>query len=433
MNNLNNSIPLRNEPENIYFDVKLDLNSTFNKKYSEYRFHWINLANQWEEFYRNEEQHKYMVNELVSNYKHRVENWYFLEQHEIIDSSHFDDMKYISNVIEILKSHNEFYKFKIIDIDLSKSVELNYKRKLKYYESHPIITGNISYSSTFKNVSELPINLDTMIKLKDKYVQNGFQKPFLSFMGRPTYQRKRIFNFLSKNLSEKCFVSYNTRNTAEDLWIESAENRSVISKEYDFPFNSDMTSANGMGKKFGQGSWVYSNYKLSNLYLSTFCNILCETKDGNEPYMQITEKLDKCIIGLQPFIIVGTTFYLKTIKELGFKTFSNWWDESYDEIKDQNDRRRKIIEIITNISTKYSDDDLKIIYKEMEPTLHHNFKLMESYGEKYKQFYINSKHEGISVCYNKDTLNEILVPYQDPELPDVNLDLNMYKNLVNSK
>lgn len=423
---------MRNETKNIYFDVKVNLDSNFDKKYFDAKYSWINLANQSHEFYRNEEQHKYIVNELVSNHKHKVENWYFLEQHEIIDSSHFDDMKYISNIIKILKSHNEFYKFKIIDIDMGDSPKLNYKRKLKYYESYPILTGNISYSSTFKNVSEFPINLDTMIKLKDKYVQNGFQKQFVSFMGRPSYQRAHIFKFLSENLSENCFVSYNTRGAKEDLKFESDKNRSVISQEYDFPFNSDMhSSVDDWGKKYGQGSWAYSNYKLSNLYLSTFCNILCETKDGNEPYTQITEKLDKCIIGLQPFIVVGTSSYLKTIKEMGFKTFSNWWDESYDDIKDQNDRRRKLIEIITNISTKYSDDDLKNIYKEMQPTLYHNFKLMESYGKKYKYFYINSKQEGLSVCYNKDTLKESLVPYQDPELPDMNLDSIFQNNFDN--
>ena len=109
---------MRNETKNIYFDVKVNLDSNFDKKYFDAKYFWINLANQSHEFYRNEEQHKYIVNELVSNHKHKVENWYFLEQHEIIDSSHFDDMKYISNIIKILKSHNEFYKFKIIDIDM---------------------------------------------------------------------------------------------------------------------------------------------------------------------------------------------------------------------------------------------------------------------------------------------------------------------------
>jgi hypothetical protein len=73
--------------------------------------------------------------------------------------------------------------------------------------------------------------------------------------------------------------------------------------------------------------------------------------------------------------MISHSHTLKKLKEFGFKTFSDWWDESYDTEEDDSKRINKIFELIEHINTK-SLDELKDMYISMIPTLQHNFDLL---------------------------------------------------------
>lgn len=65
----------------------------------------------------------------------------------------------------------------------------------------------------------------------------------------------------------------------------------------------------------------------------------------------LTEKTFKPIMYGHPFIMYGQPRSLEYLKTLGFKTFPNIFDESYDTITDTNKRREKIIEQIQKMPT----------------------------------------------------------------------------------
>lgn len=65
-----------------------------------------------------------------------------------------------------------------------------------------------------------------------------------------------------------------------------------------------------------------------NWYNQTFCSIVSETYSGAGPW--ITEKTFKPIAYRHPFLIQACTGTLEYIKSLGFVTFDNIFDESYD-------------------------------------------------------------------------------------------------------
>ena len=44
-----------------------------------------------------------------------------------------------------------------------------------------------------------------------------------------------------------------------------------------------------------------------------------------------------------PFIYVGARHSLQMLKELGFRTFDKFIDESYDDVKDNYDRLESIV------------------------------------------------------------------------------------------
>jgi hypothetical protein len=59
------------------------------------------------------------------------------------------------------------------------------------------------------------------------------------------------------------------------------------------------------------------------------------------------------------------------MREMGFKTFDQWWDESYDTIKDHTQRLMKILDLIEHIDS-LSDQQCVDMYRDMMPTLMHN-------------------------------------------------------------
>ena len=91
------------------------------------------------------------------------------------------------------------------------------------------------------------------------------------------------------------------------------------------------------------------NYK-AEWYNQTNFTVVVETFQ-NTPARFITEKTFKPIMYGHPFIMYGQPGSLEYLKTLGFKTFPNMFDESYDTITDTNKRREKIIEQIQKMPT----------------------------------------------------------------------------------
>jgi len=60
----------------------------------------------------------------------------------------------------------------------------------------------------------------------------------------------------------------------------------------------------------------------------------------------LTEKIFKPMVMMQPFIVFAGAGALQYLKTYGFQTFSDIWDESYDDIKDHTHRYQKILELI---------------------------------------------------------------------------------------
>jgi hypothetical protein len=85
----------------------------------------------------------------------------------------------------------------------------------------------------------------------------------------------------------------------------------------------------------------------------------------------LSEKPFKVIAQLTPFIIVSTPFYMKKLRELGFKTFSPWIDESYDEEENHEKRMIMLSEEIKRLCTM-SLEEIHKWYYEMKDILLYN-------------------------------------------------------------
>ena len=90
---------------------------------------------------------------------------------------------------------------------------------------------------------------------------------------------------------------------------------------------------------------------------------------GNTFY--VTEKTLRPIIAKTPFIILGPKNYLANLKQLGYKTFSKWWDESYDhhEGVQRIEEIKKILQKILAMSTL----ELQLLLTDMNNILNYNY------------------------------------------------------------
>jgi hypothetical protein len=103
-------------------------------------------------------------------------------------------------------------------------------------------------------------------------------------------------------------------------------------------------------------------------YTDTFFSIISETTIDNR---FITEKIYKPMLNLHPFIIIGAPRILELLKEKGYYTFEEMFDESYDTELDPVVRINKVISNVNNFSKKTYKEKHKI-YKSIIPKLLHN-------------------------------------------------------------
>ena len=87
-----------------------------------------------------------------------------------------------------------------------------------------------------------------------------------------------------------------------------------------------------------------------NDYQCTSIEVVLETLfDDSKIYL--TEKILRPIACGQPFILASTPNSLKLLKQYGFKTFDQCWDENYDQVTDANLRLNAIVKTMKTIAS----------------------------------------------------------------------------------
>ena len=107
-----------------------------------------------------------------------------------------------------------------------------------------------------------------------------------------------------------------------------------------------------------------------------FCWVVTEST-FYRPFSSLSEKTADAIFFRRPLILVSTPGSLGYLKKLGFRTFDQWWDESYDQEQDHEKRMLKIFQVIDYIDS-FDIQQLKEMYLEMHDVLEHNRNLVLS-------------------------------------------------------
>lgn len=104
-------------------------------------------------------------------------------------------------------------------------------------------------------------------------------------------------------------------------------------------------------------------------YKQAYWNFVTETGTEMEPFL--SEKTFKPIANLQPFIIMGSRNSLKLLHDLGYKTFGDYIDESYDNIPSPEIRVKTATRQAITLAKLSHAKHIKLI-KQLKPILEHN-------------------------------------------------------------
>jgi len=123
---------------------------------------------------------------------------------------------------------------------------------------------------------------------------------------------------------------------------------------------------------YGQiNAWTDSHFQP---HINSYFEICFETFVHGD-HKSLTEKIFKPIINFQPFFFVAFPGGLQLLKNLGFKTFEGFIDESYDNIENVNERLEAIFLEVKRLC-EMSKEEIHDWYWKMEDILIHNHRTL---------------------------------------------------------
>ena len=259
------------------------------------------------------------------------------------------------------------------------------------FESVSIITANplehhdvynIIHQSTlmYAKVRE-PIDAQYHIWNKNKI--------FVAYYGRPIWHRIGLASYLKSRYNNESLVNlrgdYNNEDSRRlfevtELFRWAPEHiKDFASVAEQLPLMLEKTDGYIPGQQDTTG---FTN-QLLEFYPDIFVDIVAETFISGTTFYP-TEKTFRPMLLKKPFVIMGPVNHLIYLRQMGFKTFGDFWSEDYDGLT-RKGRYQKIIEVIDSIAGK-SKDELYNMYQQMQPILDHNYNLLisKSYNQTIK-------------------------------------------------
>ena len=255
-------------------------------------------------------------------------------------------------VIDLLNSWIAKYKLpkKSIVISSGNHLAQEYFKDSEYITHIPVISGELLLSSCY-NEEDHTTQLEKYILSK-----GDRDKLYLCYNRRVHYHRlKLVYMLYKENLLNLGVVSLRTPRQEDKLDFVEQEFYDIL------PFTID-----DVDLEIGLAESV-----ITKDFKRTFFTVITETHhDDTDIFM--TEKIFKPIVSFHPFFVLTSIHFLNKMKEIGYKTFSKWFDESYDIEPDLDKRIRIICDEIKRLS-KLSQHELKDMLNDMVPVLRHNY------------------------------------------------------------
>jgi hypothetical protein len=111
-------------------------------------------------------------------------------------------------------------------------------------------------------------------------------------------------------------------------------------------------------------------------YAETGISVVTDTQYYDSAVLH-TEKVWHPIRYLQPFILLGPAGTLASLQDRGYRTFNQWFDESYDSIDDDHARLSATVKLISDIAS-WSDEKFATFMHQAHAVCKHNLAVLTS-------------------------------------------------------
>lgn len=259
-----------------------------------------------------------------------------------------------SSILHLYRIHEFFLEKKIN----TKKFHIFYENRSLEYEN---LLGFFQFSFYYYPYH---FNSQTPIAFLDSgqypyRLDKNFDKKFLALNRSKKIHKIQFKNFFdSNNLKDESYYSF--------LW----ENEKNFEENY-----NESTHA--------------KHDNLIHLYQNTAINLITESKYTSEILSIqtnfISEKVFRALAFPRPFIVIGERHTLKNLHKMGFKTFSDIIDESYDDLPD-SERMDKIQEIILDLSKK-SKEEIYNMWEVCIDNYEHNRKSIFYHAHSFEDFF----------------------------------------------
>jgi hypothetical protein len=155
-------------------------------------------------------------------------------------------------------------------------------------------------------------------------------------------------------------------------------------------------TGNNHGQYFGQEVWIGKIVPFK-VYNASAYSLICETSFDNS-YSFFSEKIAKPIVAGRLFVVISGQYYLRNLRQIGFKTFDGIIDESYDNEANNQTRWTMALDQVI----KLCNMDQEFVLKKVAPIALHNYNVALKLGSDNLDNYLGN----LFIKYNCYKTNE---------------------------
>ena len=184
-------------------------------------------------------------------------------------------------------------------------------------------------------------------------VQNNvnFDRVYITYnnliINKRLYRANLITELHNRGLLEQGYVSYN--NAQIDRLSESLETYALLPPEHrkNIESNLDVLNQKLVIDTDAAHGGLSAEIDIPQMQ-SAFVNLVTETI-FYEDKVHLTEKIFKPIVARTPFLLLAGPGNLAYLRSYGFKTFGDYWDESYDSMTNNVERFDAVMAILEKL------------------------------------------------------------------------------------
>lgn len=207
------------------------------------------------------------------------------------------------------------------------------------------------------------------------------ERRFGCFIGRATWPRLRMLADLRRNIPDKCLLSLMDLSCAptkrghnldsREQWIDP----DLLVAQY----LGDLGSIDGMQVRDQYDPRHNTNLSIIEHYARFDIEIVSETYCHGDTFLP-TEKTVRPLLYRRPIMVYGPRYFLRRLRDQGFQTWSDWWDESYDLLTgpDRWQAMWQQIQILARC------DHFDLIWDDCQQVLDHNRARAQEIGSRHR-------------------------------------------------